>query len=158
MNRLTPLRVWGPSGPTPELGTDHALKLMKEMYAWDIATRSSIIDARGMVLDVTEFDYKAINKVIFDENGVKIRTIPAIHSIDGAVSFILEWNGLKLTYSSDTAPNKWWLEHTKDSDLSIHESFLPPSLMISKQGFTPKEEVTKARQRYLLDGSNLNRA
>ena len=77
MNRLTPLRVWDPSGPTPELGTAHALKLMKEMYAWDIATRSSIIDARGMVLDVTEFDYKAINKVIFDENGVKIRTIPA---------------------------------------------------------------------------------
>ena len=90
MNRLTPLRIWGPSGPTPELGTAHALKLMEEMYVWDIATRSAFIDPRGMVLEVTEFDYKAVNKVIFDENGIKIRTIPAIHAIDGAVSFILE--------------------------------------------------------------------
>jgi len=60
------------------------------MYVWDIATRSAFIDPRGMVLEVTEFDYKAVNKVIFDENGIKIRTIPAIHAIDGAVSFILE--------------------------------------------------------------------
>ena len=141
MNRLTPLRVWGPSGPTPEMGTAHALKRMKEMYVWDIATRESVIDPRGMVLEVTEFDYKGVNKVIFEENGVTIRTIPAIHSLDGAVSFILEWNGLKLTYSSDTAPNSWWIEHTKDSDISIHESFLPPSLMITKMKFIPKEAL-----------------
>lgn len=141
MNRLTPLRVWGPSGPTPEMGTAHALKKMQEMYVWDIATRSSVIDARGMVLEVNEFDYKAVNKVIYEENGVTIRTIPAIHAIDGAVSFILEWNGLKFTYSSDTAPNSWWIEHTSNSDISIHESFVPPNLLISKQGFTPEEAL-----------------
>ena len=141
MNRLTPLRVWGPSGPTPELGTAHALKLMEKMYAWEIDTRSGVIDARGMVLKVTEFDYKAVNKIIFQENGVTIRTIPAIHAIDGAVSFILEWNGLKFSYSSDTAPNKWWLEHTRNSDISIHESFLAPSLLVSKQKFTAKEAL-----------------
>jgi len=141
MNRLTPLRVWGPSGPTPEMGTANALKLMEEMYVWDIATRASVIDTRGMALEVEEFDYTAVNEVIFKENGVTIRTIPAIHAVDGAVSFILEWNGLKLSYSSDTAPNKWWLEHTKGSDISIHESFLAPSLLISKQNFTPKEAL-----------------
>jgi len=141
MNRLTPLRVWGPSGATPEMGTAHALKKMKEMYVWDIATRSGLIDPRGMELQVTEFDYKAVNKVIFEENGVKIRTIPAIHAVDGAVSFILEWNGLKFTYSSDTAPNSWWIEHTKGSDISIHESFLPPSLMITKMKFITKEAL-----------------
>ncbi len=141
MNRLTPLRVWGPSGPTPEMGTAHALEKMKEMYAWDIATRSGVIDARGMELEVNEFDYKAVNNVIFDENGVQIRTIPAIHAIDGAVSFILEWNGLKFTYSSDTAPNSWWIEHTKDSDISIHESFLAPGLLVSKQNFSAGEAL-----------------
>ena len=141
MNRLTPLRVWGPSGPTPELGTDYALDLMKKMYVWDIATRKDLIDMRGGVMEVTEFDYKAVNKIIFQENGVTIRSIPAIHGIDGAVSFILEWNGLKLSYSSDTAPNKWWLKYTKNSDISIHESFLPPSLMVTKMKFTPKEAL-----------------
>lgn len=141
MNRLTPLRIWGPSGATPEMGTAHAMKKMEEMYVWDIATRSGVIDARGMPLEVNEFDYKAVNKIIYQENGVVIRTIPAIHAIDGAVSFILEWNGLKLSYSSDTAPNKWWLESTKDSDISIHESFLAPSLLISKQNFTSEEAL-----------------
>ncbi|MCZ6773400.1 MAG: guanitoxin biosynthesis MBL fold metallo-hydrolase GntH [Proteobacteria bacterium] len=141
LNRLTPLRIWGPSGATPEMGTAHAMKKMQELYVWDIATRSGFIDPRGMALEIHEFDYKGVNKVIFEENGVKIRTIPAIHAIDGAVSFILEWNGLKFTYSSDTYPNKWWLEHTKNSDISIHESLLPPSLLISKQGFAPQEAL-----------------
>ncbi len=141
MNRLTPLRVWGPSGPTKEYGTAYALDLMKKMYVWDIATRADLIDMRGAEMQVTEFDYKAVNKVIFKENGVTIKSIPAIHGIDGAVSFILEWNGLKFSYSSDTAPNRWWIEHTKNSDISIHESFLPPSLMISKQNFATKEAL-----------------
>ena len=141
MNRLVPLRVWGPSGPTKEMGTAYALQKMKEMYVWDIATRSDVIDFRGGEMQVTEFDYTAVNKVIYNENGVVIRTIPAIHAIDGAVSFILEWNGLKFSYSSDTAPNRWWLEYTKNSDVSVHESFVEPSLLISKQKFSPKEAL-----------------
>jgi ribonuclease Z len=141
MNRLTPLNVWGPSGATEEYGTAYALEKMKEMYKWDIGTRSGLIDARGMTMNVTEFDYKSVNNVIYQENGVEIRTLPAIHALDGAVSFILEWNGLKFSFSSDTAPNRWWLEHTKGSDISIHESFLPPKLMRTKLKFTPLESL-----------------
>jgi len=111
------------------------------MYTWDVATRSGFIDARGMELDITEFDYKIVNNLIYEENGVTVRTLPAIHAIDGSVSFILEWNGLKFSYSSDTAPNRWWLEHTKGSDISIHESFLPPKLLIAKMKFTPSEAL-----------------
>jgi len=141
MNRLTPLRIWGPSGATPEYGTAQAMKLMKGMYIWDIGTRSSVIDPRGMELEIHEFAFDGINEIIFEENGVTIRSIPAIHGLDGAVSFILEWNGLKFSYSSDTFPNKWWLEYTKNSDIAIHESFLAPSLLISKQGFAPQEAL-----------------
>jgi ribonuclease Z len=32
MGRQKPLRVWGPSGPTPELGTAYAVQKMKEMF------------------------------------------------------------------------------------------------------------------------------
>ncbi|MHC4928593.1 MAG: MBL fold metallo-hydrolase [Planctomycetota bacterium] len=35
MGRQKPLRVWGPNGPTPELGTAYAIEKMKEMYTWD---------------------------------------------------------------------------------------------------------------------------
>jgi ribonuclease Z len=146
MNRLTPLRVWGPSGHAPEYGTAASMARMKEMYVWDMATRAGVIDGRGMELEVTEFPYDQVNTVIFNENGVTIRTIPAIHALDGAISYILEWNGLKFSYSSDTIPNKWWQEHTVDSDISIHESFLPATLLVTKQGFSPAEGVIVGTQ------------
>ncbi|MHC4410890.1 MAG: hypothetical protein ACYS0F_18025, partial [Planctomycetota bacterium] len=86
------------------------------------------------------------NAVIYQENGVTIRSIPAVHGLDGAVSFILEWNGLKFAFCSDTIPNKWWVEHTKDADIAIHECFLPPTLLVTKQGFSPLEALTVGTQ------------
>jgi ribonuclease Z len=141
MNRLTPLRIWGPSGSEPKYGTKYAMERMKEMYIWDIGTRSGVIDFRGGVLEINEFDYKAVNGVIYNENGVVIRSIPAVHGLDGAVSFILEWNGLKFVYGSDTAPNKWYVEHAKNADVAIHECFLPATLLVTKQGFAPLEAL-----------------
>jgi ribonuclease Z len=146
MNRLTPLRIWGPSGGTPELGTKHAMELMEQMYAWDIGTRSGVIDFRGGELEVHEFPFDGVNEVIFDENGVVIRSIPAVHGLDGAVSFILEWNGLTFVYGSDTIPNKWYIEHAKGADVAIHECFLPPTLLVTKQGFSPQEALNVGTQ------------
>jgi len=136
-NRIKPLRVWGPSGSKPELGTAYALEHMEKVFTWDSASRLGNVDIRGQVLEVHEFDYKAVNQVIYNENDVTIRTIPAIHALDGPVSFILEWNGLKFAFSSDTFPNKWWLEHTKGVDIAIHECFITPGDLIKKQKWTP---------------------
>jgi ribonuclease Z len=112
---------------------------MEKMYIWDVGTRAGFVDFRGGELQVHEFPYDGVNEVIFNENGVVIRSIPAIHAIDGAVSFILEWNGLKFVFGGDTFPNKWYVEYAKGADLAVHECFLPPTLMITKQGFTPAE-------------------
>jgi ribonuclease Z len=141
MNRLTPLRIWGPSGSEEKYGTRYCLERLQEAYTWDVATRSGFVDFRGGVLEINEFDYLGMNDVIFSENGVVIRSIPAIHAIDGSVSFILEWNGYKFVYGGDTAPNQWFIEHAKDADFTIHECFLTPMLMIEKQGFTPSEAL-----------------
>jgi ribonuclease Z len=146
MNRLTPLRVWGPSGGTPEFGTKHALDLMEKMYVWDIGTRSGVIDFRGGVLEVNEFPFDGVNEVIYEENGVVIRSIPAVHGLDGAVSFILEWNGLKFVYGSDTVPNKWYVEHAAGADVAVHECFLPATLLVTKQGFAPMEALMVGTQ------------
>ena len=135
-NRIKPLRVWGPSGHKPEFGTKYALFHMEKMFTWDSGSRLGNVDIRGQVLEVNEFDYKAVNKEIYNENGVSIRTIPAIHALDGPVSFILEWNGLKFAYSSDTFPNKWWMEHTKGADIAIHECFITPNDLVKKQKWT----------------------
>lgn len=145
-NRQRPLRVWGPSGAKPEYGTKYACDHMEKMFAWDSASRMGNVNTRGQRLIVTEFDYKAVNKAIYKENGVEIRAIPAIHAIDGPVSFILEWNGLKFAFSSDTFPNKWWIEHTKNCDLAIHECFLSPDLLIEKQKWPARDALNVGTQ------------
>ena len=145
-NRQRPLRVWGPSGASEEFGTQYACDRMEEMFTWDSGSRMGNVNTKGQVLIVTEFDYKAVNKVIYEENGVTIRSIPAIHAIDGPVSFILEWNGLKFSFSSDTFPNKWWIEYTMDSDIAIHESFNPPSVLIDKQKWPPGDALNVGTQ------------
>ena len=78
-----------------------------------------------MSLEVTECDWSKVNGVIYEDNGVVIRSSPAVH-FEQSASFILEWNGLKLAFSGDTLPNKWWIVHTKGVDLSIHESIFMP--------------------------------
>ncbi len=58
--RQKPLRVWGPSGDTPELGTKYALDHLYKALTWDIDGRAGITDPRPYFFDVTEFDYKAV--------------------------------------------------------------------------------------------------
>ncbi|MHC4710022.1 MAG: guanitoxin biosynthesis MBL fold metallo-hydrolase GntH [Planctomycetota bacterium] len=135
-NRINPMKVWGPAGHEPEYGTAYAIEHMQKMLTWDKGSRLGNVDIRGLEITLNEFDYRGVNQVIYQESGVTIRTIPAIHALDGPVSFILEWNGLKFAYSSDTFPNKWWLEHSVGADIAIHECFAPPSVLIEKQKFT----------------------
>ncbi|MEJ2177255.1 MAG: MBL fold metallo-hydrolase, partial [Gammaproteobacteria bacterium] len=87
--RPVPIAIWGPSGMTPEMGTAHAIEGFLQAFNWDYQTRAFKITPVPGQIDVTEFDYKAVNAVIYDENGIVIRTIPAIHTGDGPVSFII---------------------------------------------------------------------
>jgi len=145
-NRQRPLRLWGPSGAADSTGTQYMVDHMRKMYTWDYFSRLGNVNTNGFRIEVTEFDYTAVNEVVYQENGVTIRTIPAIHALDGSVSFILEWNGLKFAFSSDTYPNKWWMEHTLNSDLAIHECFAPPSIMVNKQRFAVGDALNVATQ------------
>jgi len=145
MGRHVPLRIWGPSGSKPELGTAAAMAHMEKMYAWDLAGRVGQTDVRGFVLEVTEFDYKE-EQVVYEENGVVIRSFPAIHSIDGSVSYSLEWNGLKFVFGSDTFPNKWFVDNAKNADLVIHEAFIAVPDLITKLRLTPEAALQVGTQ------------
>lgn len=146
MGRNVPLKVWGPNGPTEQLGTAYALDHMRKMLSWDIACRVGNVDPRGYRLEVHEFDYKGENAVIYQENGVTIRSFPAIHGIDGSVSFSLEWNGLKFVFGSDTYPNKWFVEYAQDADLVIHECFIAVPDLVKKMRFTPESALQVGTQ------------
>ena len=57
------------------------------------------------------------------------------------MSFVLDWNGLKFAFSSDTLPSTGWREHTVGADLAVHECFLPPEMMMSKLGMAASEAI-----------------
>jgi len=146
MGRNVPLRVWGPSGQVPELGTEYAMDGMMRMLNWDLSGRIGMTDFRGYHMEVNEFDYKGENEIIFEENGVVVRSFPAIHSIDGSVSFSLEWNGLKFVFGSDSYPNKWFDKYAKNADLAIHECFIAVPDLVSKAGWTPEMALVVGTQ------------
>ena len=138
--------MWGPSGDKPEYGTKYALDHLYKSLSWDLAGRRGMTDPRGYHLEVHEFDYKGMNQIVYQENGVTIRSWPAIHAIDGSVSFSLEWNGLKFVFGGDTYPNKWYDEYAKNADLAIHECFITVPDMVEKFRFTPQSALVVGTQ------------
>ena len=133
--RYTPIHLYGPTGSKPELGTKVFAENMRKGYAWDLATRSGALPDQGAQIVVHEFDYKQENEIVYQENGVTIRSWPAIHSLDGSVSFGLEWNGLKYVFGGDTYPNTWYMKYAAGADVASHECFLPPKALAAYFGW-----------------------
>ena len=88
--------------------------------AWDIKGRTGILPDAGGKVVVHEFDYKPENQVVYDKNGVRITSWPAIHSLDGSVSYRLEWNGQSFVFGGGTRPNKWFIKHVQHADFVLH--------------------------------------
>jgi len=139
--RTGPLKVWGPSGATPEMGTKYAVDHFLKAYNWDAQTRNFKLNPAPGKISVIEFDYTAENAVVYQENGVTIRSIPAIHAGDGPVSFILEYAGMKIVIGGDTYPNKWYIKHATDADIAIHEVFLTPDELVKWYGQSPQQAI-----------------
>ncbi len=144
--RTKPLRVWGPSGQTPSLGTAYAIEHLQQYLTWDLAGRRGNVPMQGYAFEVHEFDYRGVNTPIYQANGVTVRSIPAVHSIDGSVSFILEWNSLKFVFSSDSYPNTWFAQYAAGADIVIHECFLSSNLLIKKMNAAPQEALQVGSQ------------
>ncbi len=124
--RPNALRVWGPAGATPEMGTKYAVEHFLKANNWDYQTRAVKVGPIPGQIEVNEFDYLAENQIVYQENGVTIRSWPAIHAGDGPVSYSLEYADLKVVFGGDTFPNKWFTEYAKDADLCIHEAMNTP--------------------------------
>ena len=135
--RTVPLEVWGPSGAREDMGTKYAVENMLKAYNWDYMTRAVTISPLPGRINIHEFDYKGLNEVVYQADGVTVRSWPTIHAGDGPISYSLEWNGLKVVIGGDTAPNKWFLDYAKDSDLVIHEAFMTAPTMMEKYGQPP---------------------
>jgi ribonuclease Z len=136
--RYTPLHVYGPSGAKPELGTKAHIDHIRAAWQWDVFARAGTLPNAGGEIVAHEFDYSK-TAVIFEENGVKITSFPAIHIMDGSVSFRLDWNGLSFVFGGDSAPNKWFLKEAKGADVVVHEAFFTPEQWMDIAGFPYKQ-------------------
>jgi ribonuclease Z len=128
VDRFVPLEIYGPTGMAPEYGTKKNIEALKQYTKWhrDSFAASIPID-KGYDLDITEYDYLKNPGIAYQKNGVTIRHFPALHVIDGAVSYRLEWNGLSLVWSGDTQPNQYMVQNAKGVDLLIHETAPDPA-------------------------------
>jgi ribonuclease Z len=136
--RYTPLHVYGPSGSSPELGLKAHVDHIREAWAWDVTSRAGTLPNAGGEIIAHEFDF-AKTAVIYDKNGVKVTSFPAIHIRDGSVSFRLDWNGLSFVFGGDSVPNKWFMKEAKGADVVVHECFFTPEQWIAIAGFPYKQ-------------------
>ncbi|MGI9481518.1 MAG: hypothetical protein ACR2OR_04070, partial [Hyphomicrobiales bacterium] len=113
---------------------EHFLKFVN----WDKVTREYKISPIPGQVETTEFDYKGEDQIVYEENDVTIRSYPAIHTGDGSVSYSLEYAGLKVFFSGDTVPNKWYIKYANGSDLAIHETFFPPEQFVKLYNQPPQ--------------------
>jgi ribonuclease Z len=124
--RNTPLRVWGPSGHTPELGTAAFIDHVYGASEWHRQSKQDLLPVEGASFDVKEIDISLFSvdnpqQLVYDNNGVKIFAFPVIHTIDGAIGFRLEWNGLSMSYVSDSEVSTFEAEQSEGVDVLIHE-------------------------------------
>jgi ribonuclease Z len=136
--RYDPLQVYGPSGSAPELGTKHHIDHIREAWTWDVTSRAGTLPNAGGEIVAHEFDFSK-TAVIYEENGVTVKTFPAIHIRDGSVSYRLEWNGLSFVFGGDSAPNKWFEKEAAGADVVVHECFFTPEQWMRISGFPYKQ-------------------
>ena len=107
---FTPLRVYEPSGRTPELGIKSMVKHMR---------------AREQ------------NGICYDKDGVKVRHWPRSHVKDGASAYRLDWEdaGLSFVWTGDGLPDELSAKFGKGADVFVSEGTIDtPSLSAEDAG------------------------
>lgn len=130
-----PLRVHGPSGRTPELGTKAMVAGMKQMLKWHLEAFDVCPIGDGYEVEVNEFDWKDENGVCYDKDGVVVRHWRRSHAKDGASAYRLEWNGLSMVWTGDGRPDELTAKYSKGVDVFITEGQMDAmNLMAIKYG------------------------
>ncbi|WP_422041106.1 guanitoxin biosynthesis MBL fold metallo-hydrolase GntH [Roseibium sp.] len=117
----TPLRIHGPSGRTPELGTQGMVNGMQQMMKWHLEAFDVFPIGDGYEIEVNEFDYREEGGIVYDQDGVVIRSWPRSHAKDGAVGYRLDWNGLSFVWTGDGRPDELSRKYGEGVDVFVTE-------------------------------------
>jgi ribonuclease Z len=131
-----PVRVWGPSGTEPRLGTKHFCEGIEAALAWDTEAGRGAINDDSMRIEANEFDWSRTG-VVYDANGVTVTSFPVIHALSGSVGYRLDFAGLSFAFSGDACPS-WPLVRANEGgvDLLIHECFPPAAVLAAASGLS----------------------
>jgi len=146
------------------LGTRNLVEGMKQFTQWHTTSFSTMSngaarsyqlkdDAGDKADNIHEFNYRICGGVVFERKGPKhghicIKSFPALHIIDGAVSYRIEWTPvgwdkpIVMVYSGDTLPNEFMLVYGKRADLLVHET--APSISAVMNGANVSEDEADA--------------
>lgn len=129
--RNTPLKVWGPSGTTPELGTAAFTDNIRKAAEWHVQSKRNLLPTGGTSfitheIDIDKFSPDNPRQLAYDENGVRIYAFPVVHTIDGSMGYRLEWKGLSFAYTADSEPSTFEAEQSQGVDVFVHEVFPSP--------------------------------
>ena len=164
-DRFKELNIYGPSGPIvygedevtgTRLGIRNMVRGMQQFTQWHTTSFATMTygaeESYNLKGNVTEFDYRVCGGIAYEsgkrigkEDHVVIKHFPAVHIIDGAVSYRLEWTPegqdepIVLVYSGDTLPNDFMLEYGAGADLLVHETAPSIELVMNGANATPKE-------------------
>jgi ribonuclease Z len=116
-----PLKVYGPSGRTPEYGTAQMVEGMKMMLGWHRDAFNVFPVGKGHEVEVTEFDFRDNGGVVYEENGVKVIHWQRSHAKDGASAYRLDWNGLCFVWTGDGRPSELDKKYAKGCDVYVTE-------------------------------------
>ncbi len=150
--RVTPMHVYGPSGPKlngavyDKEGTEAFCEALYAMCAWhreafsflptDLKpTTENPNPGGGYDIVAHEFDYRAegADAIAYQDDDVTITHFPAAHDRDGSVSYKLEFKGQSVVFSGDTKPTTWLPKYSKGVDVLIHEMALTPQTWVEHQ-------------------------
>jgi ribonuclease Z len=136
--RFKPLRVIGPSGRTPELGTRAMCEHLRKMGAWTMQLAVGMATENAYGFEVTEFDFRDDGGVCYDKDGVKVTHWRRSHTVDGASAFRLDWNGLSFVYTGDGKPDQLTAKYARGVDVFVTEMAVDMvHLWALKQGVSP---------------------
>jgi ribonuclease Z len=131
--RIDPIEIWGGGNDVPELGLEAFVTHMDKALAWDRASLAGVRPTTGFTMVGHEIPYDR-PETIYERNGVTISSFPAIHGLNGAVGYAVEYAGLKVVFSGDTRPCKYVVDAATGADLLIHECFQSPAVFARAAG------------------------
>jgi ribonuclease Z len=119
----TPLRIHGPSGRTPDLGTQGMVNGMQQMLKWHLEAFDVFPIGDGYEVDVNEFDFSQENGIVMQRGDITVRSWPRSHAKDGAVAYRLDWEGpgLSFVWTGDGRPDELTKKYAKGVDVFVTE-------------------------------------